>query len=81
MNVSPHLQSRKIRERGTSEQVASRRRYVPPKRRFTQNLHGATCQKTAFFVMFLEIFKYIAGTLLFLLLFLLLLLSLLGGAP
>jgi hypothetical protein len=26
------------------------RRYVPPKRRFTQDLHGATFQKTAFFV-------------------------------
>jgi hypothetical protein len=25
------------------------RRYVPPKRRFTQDLHGATSQKTAFF--------------------------------
>jgi hypothetical protein len=24
-------------------------RYVPPKRRFTQDLHGATSQKTAFF--------------------------------
>jgi hypothetical protein len=27
-------------------------RYVPPKRRFTQNLHGATSQKTAFFKRF-----------------------------
>jgi hypothetical protein len=25
------------------------RRYVPPKRRFTQDVHGATSQKTAFF--------------------------------
>jgi hypothetical protein len=36
-----HLQGRKIRDRGT--------RYIPPKRRFTQDLHGATSQKTAFF--------------------------------
>jgi hypothetical protein len=28
------------------------RRYVPPKRRFTQDLHGATSQKTAFFKLF-----------------------------
>jgi hypothetical protein len=27
------------------------RRYVPPKRRFTQDLHGATSQKTAFFIV------------------------------
>jgi hypothetical protein len=27
------------------------RRYVPPKRRFTQDLHGATSQKTAFFLI------------------------------
>jgi hypothetical protein len=27
------------------------RRYVPPKRRFTQNLHGATSQKTTFFIL------------------------------
>jgi hypothetical protein len=26
------------------------RRYVPPKRQFTQELHGATSQKTAFFI-------------------------------
>jgi hypothetical protein len=26
------------------------RRYVPPKRRFTHHLHGATSQKTAFFI-------------------------------
>jgi hypothetical protein len=25
--------------------------YVPPKRRFTQDLHGATSQKTAFFIV------------------------------
>jgi hypothetical protein len=34
------LHGRKIRERGT--------RYVPPKRRFTQDLHGATSQNTTF---------------------------------
>jgi hypothetical protein len=27
------------------------RRYVPPKRQFTQDLHGATSQKTAFFIV------------------------------
>jgi hypothetical protein len=27
------------------------RRYDPPKRRFTQKLHGATSQKTAFFIV------------------------------
>jgi hypothetical protein len=27
------------------------KRYVPPKRWFTQNLHGATSQKTAFFIV------------------------------
>jgi hypothetical protein len=27
------------------------RRYVPPKRRFTQELHGATSLKTAFFIV------------------------------
>jgi hypothetical protein len=27
------------------------RRYVPPKSRFTQDLHGATSQKTAFFIV------------------------------
>jgi hypothetical protein len=40
-----HLQGRKIRERGTSVST-----WQPPKRRFTQDLHGATSQKTAFFV-------------------------------
>jgi hypothetical protein len=28
-----------------------RRRYVPPKRRFTQDLHSATSHKTAFFIV------------------------------
>jgi hypothetical protein len=32
------------------------RRYVPPKRRFTQDLHGATTQKTAFFIHQLAFF-------------------------
>jgi hypothetical protein len=47
-----HHQGRKIRERGTSvsrwlltEWCAS------PKRRFTQNLHGATSKKTALFIV------------------------------
>jgi hypothetical protein len=31
------------------------KRYVPPKRRFTQALHGATSQKTAYFI---DIFPY-----------------------
>jgi hypothetical protein len=55
-----HLQGRKIRERRTSHLLTlvprSRiflrwrwRRYVPPKRWFTQDLHGATSHKTAFF--------------------------------
>jgi hypothetical protein len=29
-----------------------RRRYVPPKRRFTQDVHSATSQRTAFFTVF-----------------------------
>jgi hypothetical protein len=32
----------------TMKNAASRRRYVPPKRRLTQDLHLATSQKTAF---------------------------------
>jgi hypothetical protein len=50
-----HLQGRrKTREQGTS---VSRwlqprwRQYVPPKRRFIQYLHGATSQKTKFFIV------------------------------
>jgi hypothetical protein len=31
--------------------LQGRRRYVPPKRRFTQDLYGATSQKTAFFIV------------------------------
>jgi hypothetical protein len=31
-----------------------RRRYVPPKRQITQDLHGATSQKTAFFIQNLD---------------------------
>jgi hypothetical protein len=40
-----HLQGRKIREPGTSVS-----RYVHPKCRFTQDLHGTTSQKTAIFI-------------------------------
>jgi hypothetical protein len=43
-----HLQGRKIE----SEEPATAgggRRYDPPKRRFTQDLHGSSSQKTAFF--------------------------------
>jgi hypothetical protein len=43
-----HLQGRKIRERGTS--VSRWLQTESPKRRFTQDLHGATSQKTAFFI-------------------------------
>jgi hypothetical protein len=57
-----HLQGKKIRERGTSvsKQLQTRsriflpwrwRRYVPPKRRFVQERHGATSQKAAFFIV------------------------------
>jgi hypothetical protein len=50
-----HLQGRKIRERGNSVishllTLVPRSRYVSPKRRFTQDLHGATSQKMAFFM-------------------------------
>jgi hypothetical protein len=60
-----HLQGRKIREQGTSVSKCSHiltlvprsriflpwrwRRYLPPKRRFTQDLHSVTTQKTTFF--------------------------------
>jgi hypothetical protein len=43
-----HLQGRKIRYRVTSVSRCLQTA-VPPKCRFTQNLHGATYQKTAFF--------------------------------
>jgi hypothetical protein len=60
-NVAPCRSCRKIRERGTStpragtsladsptlKMVAIR----SPKRRFTQDLHGATSQKRAFFIV------------------------------
>jgi hypothetical protein len=58
-----HLQGRKIRERGTSLSrwlLVPRsliflplrcRRYVPLKRRFTQEIHGATSKKTTFFIV------------------------------
>jgi hypothetical protein len=42
-----YLQGRKIHERGTS--VSRWLADVPPKHRFTQDIHGATSQKTAFF--------------------------------
>jgi hypothetical protein len=42
-----HLQGRKICERGTSVSRWLLRLHVPPKRRFTQDLHVATSQKTA----------------------------------
>jgi hypothetical protein len=64
----PHLQGRKIRERGTSvskslqnelpvennqlykDRMGGRVSYMGnPKRRFTQELHGATSHKTALF--------------------------------
>jgi hypothetical protein len=43
-------------EKSASEEPASEggcilQRYVPPKRRFTQDLHDATSQKTAFFIV------------------------------
>jgi hypothetical protein len=56
-----HLQGRKIHEWGTSSHLLMLvprlqmflswrwRRYVPPKRWFTQDLHGTTSRKTAFF--------------------------------
>jgi hypothetical protein len=60
-----HLQGRKIRERrySVSPQTLTLvprsrvflpwrwRRYVPPKRRFTQDLQGATSQKTALLIV------------------------------
>jgi hypothetical protein len=52
-----HLQGIKIRERGTSvsrwlQTLPWRwRRYVPLKCQFTQDLYGATSQKTAFFTV------------------------------
>jgi hypothetical protein len=35
-----------------------RRRYVPPKRRFTQDLHGTRAQKTTFFISYSVSFLY-----------------------
>jgi hypothetical protein len=53
-----HLQGRNIRERGTSMSRWLRiflpwkwRLYIPPKRRFTQDVHGATYQNTAFSIV------------------------------
>jgi hypothetical protein len=38
------------RRKSTSEEPACRQ-YIPPKRRLTHYLHGATSQKTAFFIV------------------------------
>jgi hypothetical protein len=46
-----HLQGRKIRERGTSVSRWLQLIYVPLKRRFTQDLHAPTSQKSAFFIV------------------------------
>jgi hypothetical protein len=49
-----HLQGRRIRERWTSVNrwlPWKCRRYFPPKRRLTQDLHGATSQKAAFLIL------------------------------
>jgi hypothetical protein len=63
-----HLQGRKIRERGTSSHLLTLvprsriflpwrwRRYVLLKRRLTRDLHGATSQKSAFFLPLLIYF-------------------------
>jgi hypothetical protein len=51
-----YLQGRKIRQRGTSV-AAVWMRYIPLKRRFTQDLHGATSQKTAFFKSIIRQYK------------------------
>jgi hypothetical protein len=60
---SPHLQGRKIRERETSVSSLLPPTHagssladfstlkMEAKRRFTQDLHGATSQKTAFFIV------------------------------
>jgi hypothetical protein len=66
-----HLQGRKIREPGTScshlHKLVPRsriflpwrwRRYVPPKRRFTQYIHDATSQSTAFCIYWLSLIHY-----------------------
>jgi hypothetical protein len=45
------LQGRKIRERGTNVSRWLQALKMEPKRRFTQDLHGATSQKTAFFIV------------------------------
>jgi hypothetical protein len=55
-NVLPPSSGQKNpRARNQLEQVpAVCRRYVPPKRRFTQDLHGATSQKTTFFIVWTD---------------------------
>jgi hypothetical protein len=42
-----HLQGSKIRQRG----ISFSRWLKPPKRRFTQDSHGTTSHKTAFFLL------------------------------
>jgi hypothetical protein len=37
--------------------------YIPPKHRFTQDLHGTTSEKTAFFIVTTENIKSYAGLL------------------
>jgi hypothetical protein len=44
---------RKFADEDTVRTVTSRR-YVPPKRRLTPHLHGATSQKNAFFILILS---------------------------
>jgi hypothetical protein len=46
-----HFRVEKPRGRIQSEQVAKCRRFLPPKCRFTQDLHGATSQKMAFILV------------------------------
>jgi hypothetical protein len=58
--IASIIRIKNSRARNQREQVAADspriflplrwRRYVPPKRRFTQDLHGITSQKTAFFL-------------------------------
>jgi hypothetical protein len=46
-----HLQGRKIRKRGSNVSRWLQPRYIPPKRRFSQALDGATSQNIAFFIV------------------------------
>jgi hypothetical protein len=49
LHLHGRREKKKIRERGTT--VIRCRRYVPPKRRLTQDIHCATSQKTALFIV------------------------------